>query len=291
MLTARRCALPHYTTVPIWYVPAKPHQPSSDDHPSSSAFLTFPTTTRPNNSSRHLQPPREKYSRSTRTAIETRSNPQTAAMATPAAAAAARPPFTFPREYFFPAFFTRQTNLTTLHAQLVKWSTLVLSYCRHHRIFKLSLSQTSPTTTNPSASATAARPADAGPDTEELFHNRRLNRRLAPADVREVVEFMRKDGRAEWVGGDGGGSGSSGAGGVGDMVWVYWRTPEEWAGLIEAWVDETAQKGTVLTLYELTEGEATRGTGWSTFLFFFLLMLSLFFWLLVCTRCDLCIVK
>lgn len=164
-------------------------------------------------------------------------------------------PFTFPREYFFPAFFTRQTNLTTLHAQLVKWSTLVLSYCRYHRIFKLSLSQTSPTTTA-TATTTATTTNATHLDTEELFHNRRLGRRLAPADVREVVEFMRKDGRAEWVGGEGGA-----ARGAGDVVWVYWRTPEEWAALIEGWVDETAQKGTVLTLYELTEGEGTRGTG------------------------------
>jgi len=59
-----------------------------------------------------------------------------------------------------------------------------------------------------------------------------------------VVEFMRKEGRSEWVGkGDG----------TGSVFWVWWRNPEEWAGLIADWVDETAQKNTVLTLYELTE--------------------------------------
>lgn len=83
---------------------------------------------------------------------------------------------------------------------------------------------------------------------------------------------MRKEGRAEYVSGDGGsgsGSGMGGGGGGGDVVWVYWRTPEEWATLIEEWVDETAQKGTVLTLYELTEGEGTRGTGMFSSLFIF----------------------
>ncbi len=30
---------------------------------------------------------------------------------------------------------------------------------------------------------------------------------------------------------------------------------------MESWVEETAQKGSVLTLYELTEGDGTRGTG------------------------------
>lgn len=169
-------------------------------------------------------------------------------------------PFEFPREYYFPAFFTRQTNLTTLHAQLVKWSTLVLSYCQHNRIFKLPLSPagSSSSATNTSSLAAAASNNSYGqpPNTEELFHNRRLNRRLALSDIREVIDFMRKDGRAEYVG-DGSSKGAEG----GDVVWVYWRTPEEWAGLIEGWVDETAQKGTVLTLYELTEGESTRGTG------------------------------
>ena len=174
--------------------------------------------------------------------------------------------FTFPREYSFPPFFTRQTNLTTHHAQLTKWSDLILSYCRHYRIFKLSLSAAVPvattaTTAGPTATSTFGFPiygeADAAPASsgsgartaEDLFHNKKLNRRLSLADAREVIEFMRKDGRAEYVGAATGGS---------DLVWIYWRTPEEWASLLEAWVDETGQKGVVLTLYELLEGDNSR---------------------------------
>ncbi|KAK0743814.1 ESCRT-II complex subunit [Schizothecium vesticola] len=151
-------------------------------------------------------------------------------------------PFFFPREYSFPPFFTRQTNLTTHHAQLIKWAALVLAYCRHHRLFKLSLSSaiSDPlsSTAEPTSDTTAS----------DLFHNRQLNRRLSLADAREVLDFLRRDGRVEPVDGT-----------TGDVVWVYWRTPEEWAGLVEAWVDETAQRGGVLTLYELREGDATRG--------------------------------
>ncbi|KAL6897086.1 ESCRT-II complex subunit domain-containing protein [Trichoderma evansii] len=157
--------------------------------------------------------------------------------------------FPFPREYFFPAFFTRQPNLTIHHSQLTKWSSLVLAYARHHRIFRLALSAA----------------ADS-----ELFFNRTLDRRLAPPDIREVIDFMRKDGRAEYLQpGDAGSSSNSngdssstGAAAVaaGDVVLIYWRKPQEWAALIEAYVDETAQKGSVLTVYELTEGENTRGT-------------------------------
>ncbi|OTA07551.1 hypothetical protein A9Z42_0084500 [Trichoderma parareesei] len=121
--------------------------------------------------------------------------------------------FAFPREYSFPPFFTRQPNIAIHHAQLTKWSALVLSYARHHRLFRLVVSSAAES---------------------DLFYNRAINRRLGPADIREVLDFMRKDGRAE--------------------------KPEEWAALVEAYVDETAQKGSVLTVYELTEGENTRGT-------------------------------
>ncbi|KAI1662094.1 ESCRT-II complex, vps25 subunit [Daldinia decipiens] len=156
------------------------------------------------------------------------------------------PPFDFPREYHFPPFFTRQTNLTTHHSQLEKWSSLVLSYARQHRLFRLSLSYD-------------------GTPYEDLFRNRKLGRSLRLSDARQVFEFMRKEGRAEPVAtGTGTGNANANAnangGPAGDLYWVYWRTPEEWAALVEAWVDETAQKGAVLTLYELTDGEATRGT-------------------------------
>ncbi|KAH7157613.1 ESCRT-II complex subunit-domain-containing protein [Dactylonectria estremocensis] len=137
--------------------------------------------------------------------------------------------FSFPREYHFPAFYTRQTNLATLHAQRTKWSALILAYARHYRVFRLALSSA----------------ADS-----DLFCNRRLDRRLGADDIRDVVDFMRKDGRAEYVGG----------GNSGDVVYLYWRKPDEWAGLVETYVEESGQKGSVLTVYELVEGDGTKGT-------------------------------
>jgi len=167
-------------------------------------------------------------------------------------------PFPFPREYHFPPFFTRQTNLTTHHAQLTKWSSLVLSYCRHHRIYKLGLSNYNssgnPSSLPVSGTGNNSSRGGGGASSDELFHNAKLNRRLSVADIREVLDFMRKDGRVEYVGG---GKDKD----VGDLVWVYWRTPEEWAAIVEGWIEESGQKNSVLTLYELTAGEATRGTG------------------------------
>lgn len=97
------------------------------------------------------------------------------------------------------------------------------------------------------------------------FHNPRINRRLAVGDIKSVVDFLKKDGRAEYVPLTGTStskkdSEQQGGGGGGDEAFVYWRTPEEWGSLIEGWVEETGQRGSVLTVYELREGEGTRGT-------------------------------
>ena len=66
-----------------------------------------------------------------------------------------------------------------------------------------------------------------------------------------MIDFMATheagDRRAEWIGPQGEKA----------TAWIFWRKPEEWAGLIGNWVEETGQKGVVLTLYELVQGEAT----------------------------------
>lgn len=81
-----------------------------------------------------------------------------------------------------------------------------------------------------------------------LFHNSGLKKRLSLKDAKAVIDYMvseEGDERAEWLGPDK------------STAWIWWRKPEEWANLIATWVDETGQKGTVLTLYELVKGEAT----------------------------------
>ncbi|KAI9790286.1 MAG: hypothetical protein M1816_005311 [Peltula sp. TS41687] len=174
-------------------------------------------------------------------------------------------PFPFPVARSYPPFYTLQPNTTSLQAQLSTWSTIIQTYCRHHRLFKLSLSDTLET---------------------DLLVNRALNRRLKAADARRVLAFMRdvektaesavEGGRGESGGGGGvGGKGGKGKGGAtadeANVWWIWWRTVEEWAEVVERWVrfgsceeeqvDDTGQKNTVLTLYELTEGDLTRGTG------------------------------
>ncbi|WEW55732.1 hypothetical protein PRK78_001165 [Emydomyces testavorans] len=153
--------------------------------------------------------------------------PTTSSTSSPSSSSSS-PPFPFPAPYFFPPFFTLQPNTQTLLSQLHKWSALIQSYCRHHRLFRLSLVHALDT---------------------PLFHNKTIRKRLSLGDARRIVDWMcgvEGGRRAEWV--EAGGK---------SVAWIWWRRPEEWAGVIADWVEETAQKNTVLTLYELTEGEAT----------------------------------
>lgn len=72
--------------------------------------------------------------------------------------------------------------------------------------------------------------------------------------AREIIDFMRTEGRAEWI---------DGKSGEKNVCWIFWRNVEEWGEVIAGWVDDTGQKGTVLTLYEIGEGEATRDCEWA----------------------------
>lgn len=61
--------------------------------------------------------------------------------------------------------------------------------------------------------------------------------------------------RAEWITASGKvGKGGDDAG----RCWVFWKRPEEWAAALEEWVERTGQRGTVVTLYEIGESDATR---------------------------------
>lgn len=144
--------------------------------------------------------------------------------------------FTLPTYASFPPFYTLQPNLTTRARQLVLWSNLITTYCAYHRTFKLSLSSL---------------PSD-------LFANPSIHRALSQPDIRTTLDWLSESqngGRIEWIAPASRGERSS-------SCWVYWKTLAEWADLIYAWVDETGQKGAVLTVYELREGEGVQNKEW-----------------------------
>ncbi|KAH0287942.1 hypothetical protein KCU62_g5598, partial [Aureobasidium sp. EXF-3399] len=86
-----------------------------------------------------------------------------------------------------------------------------------------------------------------------LFNNARIHRSLSPLDIRRLLDFMASsdgESRVEWISKDR------------STVWIWWRSPAEWAEAIATWVDETGQKGVVLTIYELRESEAVEKQEW-----------------------------
>ncbi|EED24282.1 ESCRT-II complex component (Vps25), putative [Talaromyces stipitatus ATCC 10500] len=146
--------------------------------------------------------------------------------------------FKFPDVYDWPAFFTIQPNAQTRQAQMRRWASLISDWCRFHRTFRLSLTD-----------------AVDSP----LFYNVRMRKRVGIQEAKTIIDWMttaQEDGgggrRAEWV------PARSGTG-VSErtIAWIWWRRPEEWAKLIADWIEDTAQKNTVLTVYELIHGDAT----------------------------------
>ncbi|MCJ1433956.1 hypothetical protein MMC27_003321 [Xylographa pallens] len=180
--------------------------------------------------------------------------------------------FAFPPSHSFPPFWTIQPTLSTRAAQFRKWAALILAYCQHQRLFSLTLTDALQT---------------------PLFHNSALRKRLTLGEAREIIDWMCSkdgDGRAEWIG--------AGEGRSKERAWIWWRSVDEWGEEIREWVrwsflcfwacerdlkdlvaldeilpgkraltlfptqvEATGQKNTVLTLYELAEGESTTGQG------------------------------
>ncbi|CAK7200036.1 hypothetical protein SEUCBS139899_002724 [Sporothrix eucalyptigena] len=183
--------------------------------------------------------------------------------------------FKFPHYHNYPPMFTLQPNLNTRRAQLDKWSSLVLAYCRHYRIFRLAVAQATsgdPLAPGPVrvdgdevAAAAAADADDATPSiayyAPDLFRNRTIDRVMPAGEVREVFDDLRRQGRIEVIGAPATSSLTTTTSPTDSFsCYVFWKTPEEWAAAVEAFVDETAQRGSVLTLYELTAGDGTRGS-------------------------------
>ncbi|KEQ79745.1 ESCRT-II complex component [Aureobasidium pullulans EXF-150] len=139
--------------------------------------------------------------------------------------------FTYPPHHSFPPFYTLQPNQATLTRQLSLWSSLIRSHFSHHRTFKLPLSSA---------------------PTLPLFSNAKLNRSLDPLAIRQILDFMATSTppTASYTSSDK------------TVAWIWWRTPSEWADKIASWVEETGQKGVVLTIYELRESDAVQGQEW-----------------------------
>lgn len=134
--------------------------------------------------------------------------------------------FRYTLHYPFPPFFVLQPNLGTRAAQLEEWRDLIVSYCAYHHTFRFTPSH-------------------------PLFHNTTIKKKLQLNEARTVLQYIVDQGRAEWI------APLNNKDANKEEAWIWWKSPEEWAQCIGDWVQETGQRNTVLTFYELLEGDTT----------------------------------
>ncbi|KAJ8661190.1 hypothetical protein O0I10_002938 [Lichtheimia ornata] len=136
--------------------------------------------------------------------------------------------FKLPSIHSFPPFFTRQPTEQTWESQVAQWTDLIMSYCRHHRIFRIDLHEVTV------------------PGGSKLFENEQIKRRLSFETLQEIIDDMVQKGNAEWEGG---------AKGTKSQAVIYWRKPDDWANLIWTWVNQSGMNNDILTLHEIAHGD------------------------------------
>ncbi|CDR88694.1 related to VPS25-vacuolar protein sorting [Sporisorium scitamineum] len=155
--------------------------------------------------------------------------------------------FRYPPIHAFPPFYTLQHNPVSRGQQLSQWRALVLDYCRHHRIFTL----------YPLPSSDLSNTiAEADPH-KTLFANRSIQRSLSPESIRQVLADLVDHKQAVWE--DQLTGIKSKSPGSNAKAFVYWKTPVQWADAIYDWVMATGQNKSIMTLFELNQGELTQG--------------------------------
>ncbi|CAO1407774.1 unnamed protein product [Diamesa serratosioi] len=131
--------------------------------------------------------------------------------------------FEWPWEYSFPPFFTFQPNSETRKQQFLRWKELILQYQRYRKQAILNLN-----------------------DDTELFNNDKINRRLDKETKTTILDEMCVNKNAAAVGKNSG------------IYEIYWLTLEEWSNVVYNWAQNSGMTNSVLTQYELLNGDDTK---------------------------------
>lgn len=137
--------------------------------------------------------------------------------------------FKFPWEYQFPPFYSLQPNVETRKVQIKAWRSLILDFCQHHNIHQLHLRDW------------LSKPP---------FYNESIERRLSLDALRLIIQSLVDSKFAEWVG--------PYSGKDRDTCIIYFKSPEQWAQIIYDYVKEQSLHNTIVTFYEMLEGESTQ---------------------------------
>ncbi|CCF48217.1 hypothetical protein NDA11_005813 [Ustilago hordei] len=154
--------------------------------------------------------------------------------------------FRYPPIHAFPPFYTLQPNPVSRGQQLSQWRTLILDYCRCHRIFSLS---PLPATSDGVVSEEAADPH------KSLFANKSIQRSLSPESIRQVLADLVEHKQAAWEEQLTSKAKSTASVGANAKAFIYWKSPAQWADAIYQWVLQTGQNKSIMTLFELNQGD------------------------------------
>lgn len=128
----------------------------------------------------------------------------------------------WPWQYSFPPFFTLQPHPETRAKQVSAWKNLILEYCQKNKIYIIDVREA---------------------NQMALFNNSAINRKLEASVVSSILSELAKSDNAaptdkpkhRWE--------------------IYWHTLEEWASMIYDFVWDRGMQNTVLTLFELAQGD------------------------------------
>lgn len=141
------------------------------------------------------------------------------------------PHFLFKEPFFFCHFFCLveshtqhrvQPVLDTRQKQSQLWGDLILKYCQFHKIYELNIQDALNT---------------------PLFYNEAINRRLTAAGATQFIDDLAKNGNAEWMTREK------------QACTIFFKNVDHWATSILKWVEDCGKTDTVLTLWEIQNGE------------------------------------
>ena len=116
----------------------------------------------------------------------------------------------------FPPFYTKQITTSSLDKQTELWLNLISSRLKDCKQFTLSTS-------------------------DVLFENKKISRSLPNSYILELFEKLVKSSKGEWI--------------SKTELLVFPYSPEEYADFIMKWIAQTGRNGSVLTLYEIINGD------------------------------------
>jgi len=134
--------------------------------------------------------------------------------------------YQFPSYYDMPPMFTLQPVLNTRKKQLQLWTDIIVEFSKFYKKFEYSLAEVAKS---------------------PLFNNSKINRKCNIDMIKTVFEELASQGYGEWQNKEK------------TQITIYWKRPEDWGSLIYKWVSDSGKLNSVLTVYEIQQGDDSEG--------------------------------